>query len=80
MNAPDQANTTSATAVGTRLDRPVERLSPERDQEGPRGTYGCACVSREARTCLIVRYGYRESMTGSDERCECMCHQWDDDK
>ena len=48
--------------------------------EGPRGTYGCACVSREARTCLIVRYGYRESMTGSDERCECMCHQWDDDE
>ena len=47
---------------------------------GPRGTYGCACVSREARTCLIVRYGYRESMTGSDERCECMCHQWDDDE
>ena len=60
MNAPDQANTTSATAVGTRLDRPVGRLGPERDQEGPRGTYGCACVSREARTCLIVRYGYRE--------------------
>ena len=65
---------------GTPVDQRVGRLGPERDQDGPRGTYGCACVSREARTCLIVRYGYRESMTGSDERCECMCHQWDDDE
>ncbi len=65
-------------AVVGPLEPSVGRLGPERDQEGPRGTYGCACVSREARTCLIVRYGYRESMTGSDERCECMYHQWDD--
>lgn len=50
------------------------------DTTGPRGTYGCACVSRDARTCLIVRYGYRENMTRLDERCECLCHQWSDDE
>lgn len=48
-------------AVVGPLEPSVGRLGPERDQEGPRGTYG-----------------YRESMTGSDERCECMYHQWDD--
>ena len=75
------SNTTLRLAVAGPLEpsvgRPVEEAT---NTSGPRGTYGCACVSREARTCLIVRYGYRESMTGSDERCECMCHQWDDDE
>ena len=72
-----------AMAIGPNVVDDCEGITEEdywRDQEGPRGTYGCACVSREARTCLIVRYGYRESMTGSDERCECLCHQWDDDE
>jgi hypothetical protein len=54
-------------------------VTPERDEEGPRDSYGCACVSRDARTCVIVRCGYREDMTGQDERCECLCHQWSDD-
>jgi hypothetical protein len=48
---------------------------PARDTEGPRGTYGCACVSDSAHACAEIRYGYREI----PEPCECMCHQWRDD-
>ena len=62
------------------LDQPVGRPVDEAaDAEGPRGTYGCACVSRDARNCLIVRYGYREDLTGFDEKCQCLCHEWSDD-
>lgn len=43
---------------------------------GPAGTYGCACVSRDARNCMLLRYGYHDC---GDARCECLCHSWDDD-
>ena len=49
------------------------------DQWGPAGTNGCACVSRDARNCALMRYGYRENCGSFDERCECACHQWSDD-
>lgn len=63
-------------------DRPVGRLAPERDQAGPRGTYGCACVSDSARMCTLLRYPERDVCDMGDDNCECMCHQWrqeDDD-
>jgi len=46
------------------------------DAEGPRGTYGCACVSRDAKDCQLLRYGFSFDRP---LRCECMCHQWEDD-
>jgi hypothetical protein len=49
--------------------------STERDTEGPAGTYGCACVSRNAFACSELRYGYRDQQ----ERCDCLCHNWEDD-
>lgn len=47
------------------------------DTTGPRGTYGCACLDRDARECMRMRYGF---IGYSSERCECLCHQWDDDE
>lgn len=44
--------------------------------------YGCACVSRDARTCSRLRYGYYYEEDHSEdhgEYCECLCHEWDDD-
>ncbi len=64
-----------APAVGARLEPGVGRLVPERDHAGPRGTYGCACVSRSGHACAELRYGYREI----PEPCECLCHEWRDD-
>ncbi len=46
-----------------------------RDTHGPRGSYGCACVDRDAVQCAAIRYG----MDHWGEACECLCHQWDDD-
>lgn len=47
-----------------------------KNTSGPRGTYGCACVSRDASWCAKLRLG-----GDIDEQCECLCHQWrDDDK
>ena len=49
---------------------------------GPRGTYGCACVSDSARMCTLLRYPERDVCDMGDDNCECMCHQWrqeDDD-
>mgnify|MGYP000499988433 CR=1 FL=1 len=46
------------------------------DQEGPRGTYGCACKDRDAWWCASLRYG---SLAEQHYRCECICHQWSDD-
>ena len=64
-------------------------MTEETDTEGPRGTYGCACRSRDARQCMALRYpdtafgpqpdDETEYAYLRDERCECMCHQWDDD-
>jgi hypothetical protein len=69
------SNTTLPAAVGARLEPGVGRLVPERDQDGPRGTYGCACVSRNAFACAEIRDGYCEEQ----RRCECMCHNWEED-
>jgi hypothetical protein len=66
-------------AVGSPVERGVGRLVPERDQDGPRGTYGCACVSRDARECMLMREGYRGDEAGYYDTCECLCHQWRDD-
>lgn len=62
----------------------------QRDTEGPRGTYGCACVSRDARECMARRYpeltlGPQPDDMGEyiymhAERCQCLCHEWDDDE
>jgi len=38
--------------------------------------YGCACMSRNARECMLMRYGAQGTRTY--ECCECLCHQWDD--
>ena len=75
---------------GSALERPVVRpVEDETDAEGPRGTYGCACVSRDARECMERRhpeltlgpqpddmdeYSYMHA-----ERCQCLCHDWSDD-
>lgn len=62
------------------VERPVGRLAPERDQDGPRGTYGCACVAYSARLCTLLRYGRDiDSHEQQDDDCECLCHQWSDD-
>lgn len=46
----------------------------------PRDTYGtgygCACPCRDARACIVLRYG--EEADG--EPCTCLCHQWNDDE
>ncbi len=57
------------------VDVNVGRLVDERNTEGPRGTYGCACVADSAHACAEIRYGYRDL----PEPCECLCHQWRDD-
>lgn len=56
---------------------------------GPRGTYGCACASRDARQCVLLRYGYPDDdddpRAAQDcgyhvEACTCLCHEWQDDE
>lgn len=44
---------------------------------GPAGTKGCACVASDAVLCFEMRYGgfAREV----NERCECLCHHWDEE-
>ena len=42
-----------------------------RDTEGPQGTYGCACLSDEAKMCAFLRCGM-----DADDPCECLCHKW----
>ena len=73
-------NADELPAVGTPVERLVGRLEPERDQDGPRGTYGCACVADSARLCALLRYGRDiDSREQHDDDCECLCHQWDDE-
>ena len=63
-------------AVGTPVERRVRRPVDEAtDAEGPRGTYGCACLDRDSVQCAAIRYG----MDHYGEPCTCMCHQWSDD-
>lgn len=70
-------NADELPAVGTPVERPVGRPVDEAtDAEGPRGTYGCACVSRDPRSCLVYRSDHLPSL---GEQCECMCHGWSDD-
>lgn len=66
---------------GPGLQRSVGRLATEgTDAEGPRGTYGCACVSDSARLCTLLRYGRDiDSSDQHDDDCECLCHQWRND-
>lgn len=55
---------------------------------GPASTsgtgFGCACASHDARECAWRRYGlyYREEDCSAevDDRCECLCHGWDDEE
>lgn len=41
--------------------------------EGPRGTTGCACISRNALECAQQAY---YAGVAARERCGCLCHQW----
>ena len=66
----------AAPAVGSPLHAPVGRPVDEAtDAEGPRGTYGCACLDRDSVQCAAIRYG----MDHYGEACTCLCHQWSDD-
>ena len=62
--------TTTPTISGYR-----ESPEAERDGEGAKGKYGCACLDRDSVQCAAIRYG----MDHYGEPCECLCHQWDDD-
>ncbi len=66
----------AAPAVGARLEPGVGRLEPERDQAGPRGTYGCACAHHDGSMCAWIRYGG----DGPEDPCECLCHGWPEDE
>ncbi len=67
-------------AAGSPVDCDVGRLEPERNQDGPRGTYGCACKSRDAAECHRRRYGIvAGDVSHGAEECDCLCHHWSDD-
>lgn len=57
------------------IDAQTEDGWEQRDAEGPRGTYGCACLDRDAVQCAAIRYG----MDHWGEACQCLCHQWSDE-
>lgn len=70
-----EANEPSQPVAGrleATVGRPVDEAT---DAEGPRGTYGCACVDRDSVQCAAIRYG----MDHYGEACTCLCHQWSDD-
>lgn len=69
-------NETLPDAVGAQVGRGVGRLSNEgTDAEGPRGTYGCACKSRDAAECHRLRYGIvAGDVSHGAEECYCLCH------
>ena len=50
-------------------------ITADEHTTGSPGTYGCACVSRNAFACAELRYGYRDL----PEPCECLCHNWEDE-
>jgi hypothetical protein len=67
---------TTKAAGGSPLERGVGRLTDEAtDADGPRGSYGCACMDRDSVQCAAIRYG----MDHYGEACTCLCHQWSDD-
>jgi hypothetical protein len=43
------------------------------NEEGPPGTYGCRCTSRNALECAQQAY---YAGVEARERCGCLCHQW----
>lgn len=45
--------------------------------EGPAGTHGCACAHHDAVLCVAIRY---DDEADRNERCECVCHQRDEDE
>jgi hypothetical protein len=81
------SNTTLRPAVAGPLEPSVGRPVDEgTDAEGPRGTYGCACLSRDARECMVRRYPDEPTLGPqpddrylSAERCQCLCHEWSDE-
>jgi hypothetical protein len=50
-------------------------MTGDTNAEGTAGTYGCACLARDAMRCASMRYG----MDHPGEPCECLCHEWDAD-
>ena len=70
------AETTTPPAGVSQVERGVGRLEPERDQAGPRGTYGCACAHHDGSMCAWIRYGG----DGPEDPCECLCHGWQEDE
>ena len=67
-------NTEAMPAQGP-VDVSVGQADEATDAEGPRGTYGCACLDRDSVQCAAIRYG----MDHYGEACTCRCHQWSDD-
>lgn len=56
------------------------RLPAPEATSGPRGTYGCACKSRDAAECHRRRYGIvAGDVSHGAEECDCLCHHWSDD-
>jgi hypothetical protein len=55
-----------------------------KNSEGPTGTYGCACRSRDPQQCYAIRYGtkheYIDEEFARGEECECQCHGFEDDE
>ena len=75
------SNTPMRPAVAGPLEpsvgRPVDEAT---DTSGPRGTYGCACKSRDAAECHRRRYGIvAGDVSHGAEECDCLCHHWSDD-
>ena len=71
-----ERSATLVPAVGAQVERGVGRLVNEgTDADGPRGTYGCACLDSDSVQCAAIRYG----MDHYGEACTCRCHQWSDD-
>lgn len=68
-------------AVAPPFERGVSPLPDEGTNAcGPRGTYGCACVSRDAAECHRRRYGIvAGDVSHGAEECYCLCHNWEDE-
>lgn len=64
-----------ANSIERTVGRPANAGTNE---EGPRGTYGCACVSSSPFVCLRLRHE-GDGNQDLSERCECLCHEWRDD-
>lgn len=62
-----------AAAIAAKHIALVPLPDDDTDTDGPAGTYGCACVSRDPRSCLIAR---SDSLPSLGEQCECQCHGW----